>query len=55
MFAGKDGIENTQATQSGDLGQYALDLQVHQIQRLLNMHDVFGCHLDQATAMIDSG
>jgi hypothetical protein len=47
----KNRIENAQSAQAGNLGQHAMDLQVHLIQRLLDMHDVLSRHLDQAAAV----
>src|ERR1700733_388934 len=48
---GENRIENAQPAQTGNLGQHAVDLQIHLIQRLLDMHDMFSRHLDQAAAM----
>jgi hypothetical protein len=48
---GKNRIENAQPAQTGNFGQDAVDLQVHLIQRLLDMRDVLSGHLGQAAPM----
>src|SRR5580700_993716 len=50
-FAHRDRIQDLEATDSSDVVQYTMNLQVHLVESLLHMQDVFSCHLDQAAAM----
>jgi hypothetical protein len=50
-LSSENGVQDPQSAQAGDLGQHAVDLQVHLVERLLDVHDVLSCHPHQAAAM----
>ena len=50
-ISSKNRIQNAQTAPSGDFAQHLMDLQIHLIERLLNVLRVLTRHLDQTLAV----
>src|ERR1700754_2107952 len=47
----QDGVKDPEATESGDVVQDTMNLQIHLIECFLDVHDMLCSHLDQTSAM----
>ena len=50
-FASEDCVQYPEATQSGDVVQDTVNLEIHLIKRLLHVQDLLCRHLDQTAAV----